>query len=112
MLYREEMHRDQLLDKDLVIAVGGDGTVLNSASFLSDKIPLLGRHGGQGEGQGGVASVLVLFLALFLAVSDIMHELPALCPALPCALLQGLTRTLRVTTRRASPRGRCAPRLP
>jgi hypothetical protein len=39
---REEMHRDQLIDKDLVIAVGGDGTVLNSASFLGDKIPLLG----------------------------------------------------------------------
>jgi hypothetical protein len=37
------MHRDQLIDKDLVIAVGGDGTVLNSASFLNDKIPLLGE---------------------------------------------------------------------
>lgn len=42
VISREEMHRDQLKDKDLVIAVGGDGTVLNSASFLNDKIPLLG----------------------------------------------------------------------
>jgi len=42
VISREEMHRDQLIDKDLVIAVGGDGTVLNSASFLNDKIPLLG----------------------------------------------------------------------
>lgn len=42
VISREEMHRGQLQDKDLVIAVGGDGTVLNSASFLSDKIPLLG----------------------------------------------------------------------
>lgn len=36
------MHRGKLVGKDLVIAVGGDGTVLNSASFLNDKIPLLG----------------------------------------------------------------------
>eukprot|EP01041_Mallomonas_annulata_P014706 gene14706-31270_t len=39
---REEMHRGSLIDKDLVIAVGGDGTVLNASSFLDDKIPMLG----------------------------------------------------------------------
>ena len=39
------MHRGQLADKDLVIAVGGDGTVLNSASFLNSKIPILGIWG-------------------------------------------------------------------
>ncbi len=44
LVLREEMHRDQLLDKDIVIAVGGDGTVLNSASFLNDKIPILGTR--------------------------------------------------------------------
>ena len=39
---REEMHRGSLVDKDLVIAVGGDGTVLNASSFLDDTIPMLG----------------------------------------------------------------------
>lgn len=39
---REEMHRGLLSSKDLVIAVGGDGTVLNTSSFLDEKIPLLG----------------------------------------------------------------------
>ena len=29
-------------DKDLVVAVGGDGTILNCASFLGSDIPLLG----------------------------------------------------------------------
>jgi NAD+ kinase len=29
-------------DKDLVIAVGGDGTILNTASFMDDSIPILG----------------------------------------------------------------------
>ena len=39
---REEMHRGSLLDKDLVISVGGDGTLLGSATFLDDSIPILG----------------------------------------------------------------------
>ena len=39
---REELHRGSILDKDLVIAVGGDGTILNTSSFLDDNIPLLG----------------------------------------------------------------------
>ena len=39
---REELHRGSLQDKDLVIAVGGDGTILNTASFLDDSIPVLG----------------------------------------------------------------------
>ena len=39
---REEMHRGLVLDKDLVIAVGGDGTILNSASFLDESTPILG----------------------------------------------------------------------
>lgn len=39
---REELHRGSLLDKDLVISVGGDGTLLGSASFLDDSIPILG----------------------------------------------------------------------
>jgi len=39
---REELHRGLLQDKDLVIAVGGDGTILNTASFLDDSIPILG----------------------------------------------------------------------
>lgn len=39
---REELHRGIILDKDLVIAVGGDGTILNTASFLDDSIPILG----------------------------------------------------------------------
>jgi NAD+ kinase len=39
---REELHRGIIQDKDLVVAVGGDGTVLNTASFLDDRIPILG----------------------------------------------------------------------
>ncbi len=39
---REELHRGLLADKDLVIAVGGDGTILNTSSFLDDTIPVLG----------------------------------------------------------------------
>lgn len=42
VISRDEMHRGNLLGRDLVIAVGGDGTVLNSASFLDDSIPILG----------------------------------------------------------------------
>jgi NAD+ kinase len=39
---REELYRGSLQDKDLVIAVGGDGTVLNTSSFIDDSIPVLG----------------------------------------------------------------------
>ena len=39
---REEMYRGSLVDKDLVVAVGGDGTVLNASSFLDETIPMLG----------------------------------------------------------------------
>ena len=39
---REELHRGIIQEKDLIIAVGGDGTVLNAASFLDDSIPILG----------------------------------------------------------------------
>jgi NAD+ kinase len=39
---REELHRGLLLDKDLVIAVGGDGTVLNTSSYIDDSITVLG----------------------------------------------------------------------
>ena len=30
------------MDKDLIVAVGGDGTILNTSSSLDDTIPLLG----------------------------------------------------------------------
>ena len=39
---REELHRGVIEGKDLIIAIGGDGTVLNAASFLDDSIPILG----------------------------------------------------------------------
>ena len=39
---REDLHRDSVVDKDLVIAVGGDGTILNTSSFIDDTIPVLG----------------------------------------------------------------------
>ena len=39
---REEMHRGCLLGVDLLIAVGGDGTMLNAASFVDSSIPILG----------------------------------------------------------------------
>lgn len=39
---RDELHRGLLQDKDLVIAVGGDGTILNTSSFMDDSIPLVG----------------------------------------------------------------------
>jgi len=39
---REELHRGIIQDKDLIISVGGDGTMLNTASFVDDTIPLLG----------------------------------------------------------------------
>lgn len=39
---REELHRGLIQEKDLIIAIGGDGTVLNCSSFLDDSIPILG----------------------------------------------------------------------
>ena len=42
LIGREELHRGSMVDKDLVIAVGGDGTILNTASFMDDAIPVLG----------------------------------------------------------------------
>lgn len=42
VIRRDELHRGSLIDKDLVIAVGGDGTILNTSSFIDDSIPLLG----------------------------------------------------------------------
>jgi NAD+ kinase len=42
VIEREEMHRGQLDAVDLVITVGGDGTVLNAASYVIDDIPVLG----------------------------------------------------------------------
>jgi NAD+ kinase len=36
------LHRGILADKDLLIAVGGDGTTLNASSFLDDDIPIVG----------------------------------------------------------------------
>jgi NAD+ kinase len=42
VVQRQELHRGLLIDKDLIIAVGGDGTVLNSSSFVDDTIPVLG----------------------------------------------------------------------
>ena len=39
---RDELHRGLLVDRDLVIGVGGDGTILNCSSFLGSSIPLLG----------------------------------------------------------------------
>lgn len=39
---REELHRQLLQDKDLIIGIGGDGTILNTASFVDDSIPVLG----------------------------------------------------------------------
>lgn len=42
IIAREELHRGIIMDRDLVIAVGGDGTVLNTSSFIDDDVPLLG----------------------------------------------------------------------
>ena len=42
VLSREEMHRGSLMDIDLLVAVGGDGTILNAASFVDESIPVLG----------------------------------------------------------------------
>jgi NAD+ kinase len=39
---REELHRGLVQGKDLIIAVGGDGTMLNTSSFVDDTIPVLG----------------------------------------------------------------------
>jgi NAD+ kinase len=39
---REELHRGVVQDKDLVIGVGGDGTILNTSSFVDDSITVLG----------------------------------------------------------------------
>lgn len=39
---REELHRGSMQDIDLVIGVGGDGTILNTSSFVDDSIPVLG----------------------------------------------------------------------
>lgn len=42
MVGREELDRQHLKNADLVVAVGGDGTVLSCSHFLDDTIPLLG----------------------------------------------------------------------
>ena len=42
LIGREEMHRNVLADKDLVITVGGDGTLLSTSCFLDSTIPILG----------------------------------------------------------------------
>jgi len=42
MVGREELDRQHLKNVDLVVAVGGDGTVLSCSHFLDDTIPLLG----------------------------------------------------------------------
>ena len=39
---REDMHRNLLQDTDLVVAVGGDGTVLSTSCFLDNSVPVLG----------------------------------------------------------------------
>ena len=39
---REDLDRQHLSNVDLVITVGGDGTVLSSSHFLDSSIPLLG----------------------------------------------------------------------
>ncbi|CAM9934012.1 unnamed protein product [Phaeothamnion confervicola] len=39
---REELDRQHIQDVDLVVAVGGDGTVLSSSHFLDDSVPLVG----------------------------------------------------------------------
>lgn len=41
-IYRNELDRQHLQDVDLVIAVGGDGTVLSASHFINSKIPLVG----------------------------------------------------------------------
>lgn len=42
VISRDEMHRGLLWEKDLVVCVGGDGTMLSTACFMDDSIPLLG----------------------------------------------------------------------
>ena len=42
VVMRQDLHRGLLTNTDLIIAVGGDGTVLNSSSFVDDSIPVLG----------------------------------------------------------------------
>lgn len=39
---RDELHRGLIRGKDLIIGIGGDGTILNTSSFIDDSIPLLG----------------------------------------------------------------------
>jgi len=39
---RDEMHRGLLWEKDLIICVGGDGTMLSTACFMDENIPLFG----------------------------------------------------------------------
>ena len=39
---REEMHRGLTWDHDLIVSVGGDGTLLSTACFVDDSVPILG----------------------------------------------------------------------
>ena len=38
---REELHKQHLSGKDLMISVGGDGTCLSASHYIDDHVPLL-----------------------------------------------------------------------
>jgi NAD+ kinase len=42
IIRRDELHRGLIRGKDLIIGIGGDGTILNTSSFIDDSLPLLG----------------------------------------------------------------------
>lgn len=64
VIRRDELHRGSLFDKDLVIAVGGDGTILNTSSFIDDSIPLLGVNSDPSE--RSTRYVVLLFIVQFI----------------------------------------------
>lgn len=54
---REDMHRNILADKDLVVSVGGDGTLLATASFMDDAVPIVGVNSDPADPAGGTGQL-------------------------------------------------------
>jgi NAD+ kinase len=86
VISRDEMHRGHLVDKDLVITVGGDGTTLNVSSFMVDGIvPLAGINSDPSEGAGDTNDVVK---------TDVRRSRGALCAMTAADVKETLPRII------------------